>query len=367
LSYDVQGNLGNRSGQAYSFDYGNRLRSVVDKETYRYDGSGRRATALSPTLGPITSVYSSAGQLVYTHDDRQGKGIDHVYFAGSLVATIDRIWAAGVSMFKYQHTDALGSPVAVTNTSGTVIDRTDWEPYGAAIGKPTYQGVGYAGHVMDGATGLTYMQQRYYDPGIGRFLSVDPVTADGNTGSNFNRYWYANNNPYRFTDLDGREPGDLTTWPVPGQGQINEADKPGEGDGHFGAPRMTSNGPSTHTGIDIKAPVGSPVVAAGDGKVVNQQPNPSKTYGNQIVIDHGKGVFTQSAHLNSTTVKPGETVKAGEQIGTVGTTGNTPKAGDPHLHFEVRMGGPAPRSAGGTVTDPLKQLPPPPPPPDRRL
>ncbi|MDQ3511675.1 MAG: hypothetical protein M3414_08355 [Pseudomonadota bacterium] len=46
--------------------------------------------------------------------------------------------------------------------------------------------------------------QRYYDPIIGRFLSVDAVTADGNTGSNFNRYWYANNNPYRFTDPDGR-------------------------------------------------------------------------------------------------------------------------------------------------------------------
>jgi hypothetical protein len=48
------------------------------------------------------------------------------------------------------------------------------------------------------------MQQRYYDPGGGRFLSVDPVTANGNTGGNFNRYWYANDNPYRFTDPDGR-------------------------------------------------------------------------------------------------------------------------------------------------------------------
>ncbi len=46
--------------------------------------------------------------------------------------------------------------------------------------------------------------QRYYDPVIGRFLSVDPVTANGNTGGNFNRYWYANNNPYKFTDPDGR-------------------------------------------------------------------------------------------------------------------------------------------------------------------
>lgn len=52
---------------------------------------------------------------------------------------------------------------------------------------------------------VALMQQRYYDPGIGRFLSVDPVTADGNTGGNFNRYKYAANNPYKFTDPDGRQ------------------------------------------------------------------------------------------------------------------------------------------------------------------
>ena len=49
------------------------------------------------------------------------------------------------------------------------------------------------------------MQQRYYDPGIGRFLSVDPVTANPNTGAMFNRYNYANNNQYKFTDPDGRQ------------------------------------------------------------------------------------------------------------------------------------------------------------------
>ncbi|GAB2498506.1 RHS repeat-associated core domain-containing protein [Arenimonas alkanexedens] len=48
------------------------------------------------------------------------------------------------------------------------------------------------------------MQQRYYDPGIGRFLSIDPVTANSVNGTNFNRYWYGNNNPYRFSDPDGR-------------------------------------------------------------------------------------------------------------------------------------------------------------------
>lgn len=49
------------------------------------------------------------------------------------------------------------------------------------------------------------MQQRYYDPVIGRFLSVDPVTAYEKPITNFNRYVYARNNPYKFTDPDGRD------------------------------------------------------------------------------------------------------------------------------------------------------------------
>lgn len=101
---------------------------------------------------------------------------------------------------EYVHTDALGSPVAITNEAGQVIERTDYEPYGNAIGKANNDRPGYTGHVMDSATGLTYMQQRYYDPTIGRLLSTDPVGAN----INFNRYSYANNNPYRFTDPDGR-------------------------------------------------------------------------------------------------------------------------------------------------------------------
>jgi hypothetical protein len=48
------------------------------------------------------------------------------------------------------------------------------------------------------------MQQRYYDPRVGRFWSVDPVTVSS-VGGNFNRYWYGNDNPYRFTDPDGRQ------------------------------------------------------------------------------------------------------------------------------------------------------------------
>jgi len=103
----------------------------------------------------------------------------------------------------YLHTDALGSVVAESSASGSIVKRNDYAPWGEPISGPL-DGLGYTGHEMDADTGLVYAQQRYYDPIVGRFLSVDPVTADAGSGGNFNRYWYANNNPYRFTDPDGR-------------------------------------------------------------------------------------------------------------------------------------------------------------------
>lgn len=205
LEYDVQGNLSNKNGQAYDFDYGNRLRSVVGKEYYRYDGHGRRVTAWEPTSNSILSQYTQGGFVVYEENHRTAIASEHVYLAGSLIATRERAFASATPAIKYQHTDALGSPVAVTNEAGQVIERNDYEPYGAVIGKPNKSGIGFTGHVMDGSTGLTYMQQRYYDQSIGRFLSVDPVAADGKTGGNFNRYKYAANNPYSFKDPDGRQ------------------------------------------------------------------------------------------------------------------------------------------------------------------
>nr|WP_301541436.1 RHS repeat-associated core domain-containing protein [Xanthomonas euvesicatoria] len=195
LSYDPQGNLKNKNGQAYTFDYGNRLRDVTGKESYAYDAYGRRTIAGRPTTRTV-QVYTQAGQLFYT--EASGKGnTEYVYLNGSLLATRNS------GTIKFQYTDALGSPIAVTDTAGQVVERTDYQPYGSPIGK-TVDGIGYTGHAMDGATGLTYMQQRYYDQDLGRFLSIDPVAADSVLAANFNRYWYANNNPYRFTDPDGR-------------------------------------------------------------------------------------------------------------------------------------------------------------------
>lgn len=118
----------------------------------------------------------------------------------------------------YIHTDALGSVVAVTDANRNVLERREWEPYGHQLTPAMTNGPGYTGHVMDAATGLIYMQQRYYDPQVGRFLSMDPVASDTATAWNFNRYAYAANNPYKFTDPDGRAA--IITTRVDGSVQI---------------------------------------------------------------------------------------------------------------------------------------------------
>lgn len=88
-----------------------------------------------------------------------------------------------------------------------------------------------------------------------------------------------------------------------------------------------------HTGLDFTASEGSAVLAAADGKVVSNEYEGA--YGNLIKIAHKGGITTWYAHLGSTKVKKGDTVKAGQKIGTVGMTGRT---SGPHLHFEVRKG-----------------------------
>lgn len=129
---------------------------------------------------------------------------------GLLMATLAAIGAAvsplasAQTVVKYIHTDALGSVVVVTDQNRNVLERREYEPYGAQLTPAVQDGPGYTGHVQDAATELTYMQQRYYDPLCGCFLSVDPVTAYDNPVSQFHRYRYSNNNPYKFTDPDGR-------------------------------------------------------------------------------------------------------------------------------------------------------------------
>jgi secretion/DNA translocation related TadE-like protein len=88
-----------------------------------------------------------------------------------------------------------------------------------------------------------------------------------------------------------------------------------------------------HSGLDLAAPVGTPVVAAAGGRV--GIPGDGGRLGTVVMVDHGD-VVSYYAHLSRVMVDAGQVVGAGERLGSVGSTGN---ATGPHLHFEVRVGG----------------------------
>jgi RHS repeat-associated protein len=206
---DARGNITANGAQALNFDYANRLATAVGKESYAYDGHGRRVW-INRTSDNKASfpMYSLAGQLVTEDDYRSNLTTDYIYLSGSLVAKRYATIGTGAWTIRYIHTDALGTPTAETSTSaGSAVRIEKFTPFGMPNDKVFDQGPGFTGHVTDAATGLSYMQQRYYDPAIGRFLSVDPVTAlDNGDMRHLNRFAYAYNSPYKFTDPDGRCP-----------------------------------------------------------------------------------------------------------------------------------------------------------------
>jgi murein DD-endopeptidase MepM/ murein hydrolase activator NlpD len=100
-----------------------------------------------------------------------------------------------------------------------------------------------------------------------------------------------------------------------------------------------------HAGIDIAAPIGTPILAAASGVIEYSQWNDGG-YGNMIDIRHADGTITRYAHLNELYVKEGQTVGQGQIIGAMGSTGFST---GPHLHFEIRPN-------GGSPIDPMAFL-----------
>jgi murein DD-endopeptidase MepM/ murein hydrolase activator NlpD len=117
--------------------------------------------------------------------------------------------------------------------------------------------------------------------------------------------------------------GQPSLWPVEGRlmSPFGNRTDPFSDEGEF------------HKGVDISATTGTPVHVTADGVVVHAEVESG--YGKLIVVDHG-GFQTYYAHLSRFFVHTGQTVRRGEPIGAVGSTGRVTA---PHLHYEVRMGG----------------------------
>jgi len=111
--------------------------------------------------------------------------------------------------------------------------------------------------------------------------------------------------------------------------------------GSFGNIRKSKSSKIQHLGVDLNAPLNTPVYCANDGKVVfvkNMQ-----DYGNTVIVDHGLGVYSLYLHLNRFSVRTGQMVRLGDNIGLSGNSGYSI---EPHLHFGITI--------QGVAVDPLE-------------
>jgi RHS repeat-associated protein len=191
LSYDALGNIKTKTlgtqALTYSYDTNNRLTTVTGGYSFSYDGRGTVTNNGKRTFTVNrANQMTSSGTISYAYDghNRRVKKVNGSTTQYSLYNQsgqfLSTIGANGPTEHIY-----LGSQLVARVSQ---VATTDDKP-------------GYTGHLEDEDIGLTYMQQRYYDPVIGRFYSNDPVgVRDTNS---FNRYSYANNNPYKFVDPFG--------------------------------------------------------------------------------------------------------------------------------------------------------------------
>jgi murein DD-endopeptidase MepM/ murein hydrolase activator NlpD len=129
-------------------------------------------------------------------------------------------------------------------------------------------------------------------------------------------------------------------WPVKRRGYLTQPF-------HY----MTSDWEADHLAIDVGAPLGTPLVAAADGRVMFRGWRDDRS-GNAVWLKHGPDVFTAYAHMLSVSVELGQFVRRGEVIGRLGSTGNST---GPHVHFSVSVGGDRPDIAAYRV-DPMPFL-----------
>lgn len=192
-SYDAQGHITADGPRSYTWNQAGEITQIPGLATYAYDAQDKRIKVTKSDGTIEYALYDLSGALVYTE-----KGLtktDYLDLNGQPLVEL----ANGVPT--YLHPDLLGSPRAATSAAKVLLWREHYDPYGQKL-NGVQDKLGYTGHAYDAESNLTYMQARFYDAQVGRFLSSDPQAFNGSAFS-FNRYAYGNDNPYRYTDPTG--------------------------------------------------------------------------------------------------------------------------------------------------------------------
>ena len=229
-SYDSSGNLTNDGSHSYGFDAESKVKSVDSTTAYTYDGEAKRVRKL---VGENTRfIYGIGGQLVAEYDGSSGN-LKKEYLSGGITVEPTAVNSNGT---QYGTGDHLGSPRVITNSSGSVVSRHDYMPFGeelgASVGGRTtgmgFSGSGdnnrkkFTGYERDTETGLDFAQARFYGSTQGRFTSPDPFSASAIIADpqTFNRYAYCRNNPVNSTDPTGMVAGAMA---MPSGERVNAA------------------------------------------------------------------------------------------------------------------------------------------------
>jgi RHS repeat-associated protein len=208
-TYDGAGNLTVDGAVSYGYDAENHMVSVNSVTGYKYDGEGRRVRKLT---GENTRfIYGIGGELIAEFNGSSGALLREYVSGEGMMAVIE----PGVGT-RYTTADHLGSPRVVTNSSGGVVSRHDYKPFGeelfaATSGRLPGDGYGaadgvrkkFTGYERDNETGLDFAQARYFSSIQGRFTSADPIGGTASSPQTLNRYSYALNSPLVLTDPTG--------------------------------------------------------------------------------------------------------------------------------------------------------------------
>lgn len=208
ITYDNIGNPTSYLGATLTWN-GRRLKSYIDDDNtsrYMYDADGMRA---SKTVNGVKTTYTYLGGRLAYQTSTDGKEL--YFFYDSYGKLIHIKYYKNGTLYNYHvTTNSMGDVIGIYNSSGALKVSYEYDAWGncdvedtSTTGIGTLNPIRYRGYYFDVETGLYYLQSRYYNPQIGRFLNADSISDTGAGVLGYNTFVYCANTPVNASDPSG--------------------------------------------------------------------------------------------------------------------------------------------------------------------